>query len=77
MSNKNEINILIANDPLPLSFVMSKKWPSDTKVNFIKTEYTNYKPEPIKLPKSQIKYDDPIEESTRSRSQTVNISSIR
>ena len=49
MSNKNEINILIANDPLPLSFVMSKKWPSDTKVNFIKTEYTNYKPEPIKL----------------------------
>ena len=31
------------------------------------------KPEPIKVPKSQIKYDDPIEESTRIRSQTGNI----
>ena len=49
MSNKNEINILIPNDPLPLGFEMSKNWPINTKVNFIKTEYINYKPEPIKL----------------------------
>ena len=49
MSNKNEINILIPNDPLPLDFEMSKNWPINTKVNFIKTEYINYKPEPIKL----------------------------
>jgi hypothetical protein len=34
------------------------------------------KPEPIKVPKSQIKYEDPIEESTRIRSKVGHIITV-
>ena len=34
------------------------------------------KPEPLKVPKSNIYYEDPIEESTRIKSQTGNIITV-
>ena len=34
------------------------------------------KPEPLKVPKSNVYYEDPIEESTRIKSQTGNIITV-